>query len=189
MAITTMDVLRALLAAYPKQNITAETVKIYGAALSDINPALLQAAVLQHITASKWFPTIAEIRQAAIALVGAGDEASAYDAWRHVKQFQISDPIAQRAIDALGGMDAFRRSDVDEEPSWRMRFIQAYRSYQQREVDEAVMLPAVAAARAALAPGVVRSEISDLAQRLRLGSGPINEDERRRELAEGAKSL
>ena len=32
--------------------------------LSEINPELLQAAVLKHISTSKWFPTVAEIRAA-----------------------------------------------------------------------------------------------------------------------------
>ncbi|UCC53697.1 MAG: hypothetical protein JSV68_06915, partial [Anaerolineaceae bacterium] len=62
------EVLDLLAASYPRTELEAETVKAYILMLEGIDPALLKAAVLQHISTSKWFPTIAEIRGAAVEI-------------------------------------------------------------------------------------------------------------------------
>ena len=58
-------ILFTLVSAYPKQNIGQATLDIYERLLADVDPELLQTAALRHMAASQWFPTIAELRQAA----------------------------------------------------------------------------------------------------------------------------
>ena len=167
----TLKVLGVLIAAYPRQELSDATIDVYLAALSDIDAQILRAAALDHITKSKWFPTVAELREQAVNLAGANDEAAAYDGWKQVLDYTsarkpITDPIAIKAIEALGGLKAFGMSHVDEQPSWRMRFIQAYNSYKSREINDTFMLPAVRDTREALRAGEIRGKIALLAGKL-----------------------
>ena len=55
--------------------------------LSEINPELLQAAVLKHISTSKWFPTVAEIRAPVAEIVlQTANQPTALEAWGFVMQ-------------------------------------------------------------------------------------------------------
>jgi len=49
--------------AYPRQAIEPATLKVYAEMLSDISPEELLRVVKRIIATSKWFPTIAEIRE------------------------------------------------------------------------------------------------------------------------------
>lgn len=53
----------SLRAAYPNAQIPRETVAIYAAALEDLDAADVQDATAALIKRSKWFPTVAEIRE------------------------------------------------------------------------------------------------------------------------------
>ena len=51
-----------LSAAYPRQTITPESVKVYARMLEDLDPKLAGDAVRHWIATSPYFPTIADIR-------------------------------------------------------------------------------------------------------------------------------
>jgi len=55
-------------AAYPNFNATRETITVYHRVLSDLPDELLQTACLDAISKSRFFPTVAELRDAAIAI-------------------------------------------------------------------------------------------------------------------------
>ncbi len=87
-----------LKAAYPNANIGGDTIKVYAAALADLDREAAQAAVAKVIATARFFPTIAEIRETvAEAACGLPD---AEVAWLEV-------------------MDALRRfSDTDRDTWW-----------------------------------------------------------------------
>jgi hypothetical protein len=128
----------------------AATAKIYAMTLADLDDNLLMAAVVQYLASgSKWFPAPVDLRTTALSLVNRADGTpSAFEAWAEVKRAIRSreplSPMAQRAIDLLGGLAEFGASDIGDESSWRARFIQAYEQLQQRQAEDAMMLPAVA---------------------------------------------
>ena len=75
-------------AAYPRQTLPEETIDLYTRALQDIEPRLLKTAVMQHIATSKWFPTIAELRGTAAALV-----ARTRGCWRSIENLRSDGAI------------------------------------------------------------------------------------------------
>ena len=134
------------------------TANVFMATLSDIEDGLLKAAVANHIATSKWFPAVAELRQSAVTMVQyADDTPDAYTAWQQVNKAMRGGagswhtdrnsglhPLAQKAIDAIGGIKEFSQVNLDDHSSWRARFISCYEQYQRRQADDAMMLPAVA---------------------------------------------
>lgn len=52
-----------LAAAYPRQDMPAETIVVYFDALSDLDSDLVSGAVRHLAKASKWFPAASEIRE------------------------------------------------------------------------------------------------------------------------------
>lgn len=151
---TILECLQLLVAAYPRQELPNKTIDVYEAGLSDIDPSLLKAAVLQCISGSKWFPTIAELRQAAASLIGrANGEMLPGEAWEHVtRKFRqgyghnrvpdFSDqPLVAKTLQAIGGWHYLCLSE--NVIADRARFLQIYEAYQQRQADDAMMLPVV----------------------------------------------
>ena len=141
----------APLANKPDKTEIPGTVKVFRLTLVDMDDDLLKAAVAQHIALSKWFPAVADIRQAAASLISlAGEVPDSYTAWRQIKQAisaghtERVHPLALKAMSTLGGIQEFGRSDLNDEASWRARFIQAYERIQQRQAESDMMLPAVA---------------------------------------------
>ena len=145
-----------LTAAYPGFKTPAATIEVYHRALADIDYTLAEAAVLDSVSKSRFFPTIAEIREAAARLaVGADSRKLALEAWGDVKRAvyvcgragwdkakKLLDHDTAEAIRALGWL-SFCDSEVDEEMSWRARFVEIYDQFQRRDVRNVQMLPAV----------------------------------------------
>lgn len=137
----------ASLANKPK-NIPA-TTKVFALTLRDIDDDLLKAATVNHVAREKWFPAPADLRQSAADLLETIDDTpDSYAAWEQVKRKMRGGPdlhpLAQKAIDSLGGFREFGLSDVGDESSWRARFIMAYDQYRKRDADTTMMLPLVA---------------------------------------------
>jgi hypothetical protein len=139
-----------LAALYPNFKLTSATIKAYTKILGDLDGALLEAAAADAGSRSTFFPSAAELRRAAFDLVEQAQEApSAYEAWQQVQsQFRGRclelHPMARKAIDSLGGLRAFGQSQLEEEPSWRARFIQAYDILAARERRQREHLPEIA---------------------------------------------
>jgi hypothetical protein len=72
-----------LSAAFPRQTITSETLAIYAAMIVDLDADVAQAAVLELIAGSRFFPAIAEIR--ATAAERTTNLPSANEAWLEVE--------------------------------------------------------------------------------------------------------
>jgi hypothetical protein len=153
------EVLDLLAASYPRTELEAETVKAYILMLEGIDPALLKAAVLQHISTSKWFPTIAEIRGAAVEIkMQVANQPPAPEAWgmvmqelRRVGHWRTPQlpPDIQQAVNAIGG---WRHLCFSENiTADRARFLEAYASQRRRQTARLQQLPAVAALREELA--------------------------------------
>jgi len=136
-------------ASKPERSKLEATTRVFAIALRDIDDDLLKAAVVQHIGSNKWFPAVADLRETAVSLMHRADDVpDAYTAWSQIKRAmrggQAPHPLALKAINALGGIGEFGKSDIDDESSWRSRFISAYQTYQQRQAEDSMMLPAVA---------------------------------------------
>lgn len=170
--LKTVDCLIMLQAAYPRVELGSQTIKVYQIGLADIDPQLLQAAVLQHIATSKWFPTIAELRQRVVEerLTAAG-HLSAPEAWslvmrqvRSVGHWRVPDvpPAVRKAIDASGG---WRQLCLSENPTAdRARFLEAYKLFAKEESEKLQQMPSVNHALEELSSGKdrVHEEITKL---------------------------
>lgn len=178
------DIMELLERLYPKWKLEPENIGAYALILHDIPADLLRAAALQVASQSREFPPSAgTIRTAAFELAErANGVPSAYEAWQQVKSNldgrYAMHPLALKAINALGGLRAFGMSEMDDEPSWRARFISAYESYLRRAQDDARMLPEVREVVGQLAasnPAArVSAGISQVASRLVAGNGKAN---------------
>lgn len=151
-------------------------VKVFALALCDLDDRLLMAAVAQYLASGEpWFPPPSTLRKTALSLVSRADGTpSAFEAWAEVKRGLHSrnplSPLAQRAIDLLGGMREYGMSDIGDEPSWRARFIQAYEQLENRQAEDSMMLPAVTGyieARRELNGNSVSGLIADVTSRLK----------------------
>lgn len=168
--VTTLQVVNFLVHAYPRSEISVNTVDIYVQLLSDIDPELLKMATLDYVSKNKWFPSVAELREA----VGTLQEKSAgvpssWDAWAEVNQmmrsygymrrsdFEFSSPLIDKAVDAVGGWRVLCHSE--NSVADRARFVEAYETYLKRQRDEVQTLPQVS------------RMIESLADKLRLKDG------------------
>lgn len=156
-------ILAMVAAAYPNYTLTKETAQVYARLLADVPVEALQAAAMQHTTQSKWFPAVAELRDIAFGFMsGANDIPTALEAWAEVKRevmhehvAKFSHPLVKRAVDTLGGLSAYGQSDIDDEASWRARFVQSYEELRGRAMRNVTMLP----------------EVREASERLRLSDG------------------
>lgn len=57
---------KLLSSAYPRQNITPEMIELYRLCLAEFDLESVKAAVVDHVKENIYFPTIAELRKAAI---------------------------------------------------------------------------------------------------------------------------
>lgn len=84
-------VFELLTTAYPEygRDLTIDQIrsqlKLYALFLRDIQPEVLEAAAVQYISNNKWFPKIAELREAALTLLTHND-LKAEEAWGEVKK-------------------------------------------------------------------------------------------------------
>lgn len=131
-------IVAALAAMYPREEIAVKTLDGYVKHLEDINPALLEQAVAATIRTSKWFPTVAEIRQTAAELalqLPRDPEALAQVeeriTWARTRaeptpatEGPAVHPLVLEAVRAVGGFAAFRST---EKPGMlRYTFLQLY---------------------------------------------------------------
>lgn len=139
---------------WPRYEYSAETVRLYERCLADLPTEVLEAAVVRCLTECTFFPTVAEVRSRAVDLLTAqSQEATALEAWGEVKQMlkypakerRWSNEAIPRAMTLLGGMHAYGMAPVDDEPSWRARFCEAYDAIRERERAAVGMLPEVRA--------------------------------------------
>jgi len=119
--------------------------------LKDIDGELLRAAVLQHVATSKWFPTVAELREAAADIVNPNHRMTAMEAWGEVtrqiraigsyEEPKFTNPLIYRLVGDMGWANLC----MSEMPGAdRARFIDAYNALVARDRRETMELPQVA---------------------------------------------
>ena len=141
------DIIHMLKATWTRKPMRDDTAEIYIMCLRDLCYQDAKAAVLDLISNSKWMPTIAEIRQATLALTD--DTPSAAEAWAEVNRMfhlggswvvpEWSDPIIAKTVDGMGGWQVLCASENGIAD--RAHFLKAYRIEATRKQSQRVRLP------------------------------------------------
>ncbi len=133
-----------LKAAWPRQELAPETIRLYAEMLVDLDADAAGAAVREAMTSSRFFPSIAEIRQlvaerhanlppAAEAWeeVVRGMRQASYDCqgWRDYPRWTC-EPI-KRAVDAIG---LYELCNTDNLPTVRAQWLRLYEQFRAEAV-------------------------------------------------------
>lgn len=133
------------------------TLDIYREALADIDYDVLKAAAKKCLADCRFFPTIAELRQAAAALT-TPPSTSGVEAWGLVMsevrrgvgyplqvpvECGITDPLILRSVESVGGWKLLQRSTNQEDIAHRARFVEVYETLLARQRDDARQMPEV----------------------------------------------
>ncbi len=144
-----LKIMAILTAAYPNSGANDGTIPLYARLLSDIPGELLQQAAFAHIATSKFFPTIAELRQAALDVQEAADPLpDAHAAWGEVlremdrvgwlttfgETLQFSHPLIAEVVHLFGWQ---RLCASENTVSDRAQFLAAYTARLDRYRQEA----------------------------------------------------
>ncbi len=146
------QIMAVLRTAHHRAEITDKTMDAYYVVLRDLDPNALEAAALQLLATSKWFPKPSELRAAVFDLRElASDVPDAYTAWEDV--------LLQIRKVGYSGVPEFKHeltaATVERVGGWRnicmstsvvadrMRFVDAYKSLLKRERTQTRMLPQV----------------------------------------------
>lgn len=134
-------------AVYPNTQVSAETVKVYISMLKDIPLDVLTVSVQQCMAESEFLPTIAKIREKALALsIPVAPEP--LEAWGIVlKEIQrrgfyrspeFGNPIIAKAVDCIG----WQTLCSSENPvADRAHFAKVYEGLLRQAMNDARMLP------------------------------------------------
>jgi hypothetical protein len=154
------------------RDMTAEQISdlqvLWCELLRDVDGELLRAAALQHASTSKWFPTVAELREAAADIVSPNHRMTAMEAWGEVARQirsvgswgkpRFTSPLICRLVDDMGWLNL---CTGDMPGADRARFIEGYNALLLREKRETMELPQVTDAR---------RRFLELAEQKRLGA-------------------
>lgn len=165
---TTIEALMLLATAYPHApELSDETTQLYVRMLADIPPPVLEVAVAQHVASSKFFPTVAELREQAVALASeAGSAPSAAEAWGEVVRAvgsvgyygkpEFSHPRVSRAVECVG----WQAICLSETPGVeRAHFLRVYEQLDERAKSDARLLPASRELRQLVAAAAGKHEL------------------------------
>lgn len=147
-----LEVFAVLGAAFPNFTATRETIVVYGRVLTDISDELVQAAALDCLSKCRFFPTIGELRDAAIAIrTNRQALPSAFEAWEevtrgirqygHGRQPEFSHPWVGQAVRQIGGWDRICMSE--NSIADRARFFECFDECRRRNDMAEATLPAV----------------------------------------------
>lgn len=118
------EIVLLLVKAYPHVRCDEQTASIYELSLSELDAATCKAAVQRLITTSKFFPAIAEIREACTAQVHGRDYGQGTPRFR--------DPLIARCLGVWGSWNDLCGSPGDD-PGGRARFIELYAELATRD--------------------------------------------------------
>lgn len=104
-----------MLAAFPQSKATAQTSQVYERMLADLDYPSANAAVERLLATARFMPSIAEIRETAMAIT-VGEQKPGGEAWGVVlkaiahegymrvpgRDFVFSDPVTARCVAAMG---------------------------------------------------------------------------------------
>jgi len=145
------NVMVRLAAAYPSAVVTELTIEIYIEELADLDTELLAGAAKKCRATCKWFPTISELRDAAVAL-SVSDKRSGAEAWGDVLRaisehgyphgpgdgWDFQDLLVGRVVRGMG----WRNLCMSEEGmADRAHFIKSYEQERDMAFDDARLPP------------------------------------------------
>ncbi len=140
--------------AYPRQSFGAKNVEVYVGFIQDLDYNVAERAIQNHIRNEKWFPAIAEIREACVEL--AHDLPSTEEAMDIIRQ-----AVQQYDYGAIAGNDLLRQAVATvgfekigyseyPEPLYR-QVKEAYDNLRKQEIKRLQSTPAVGMAEERLA--------------------------------------
>lgn len=139
---------------------------LYFAALRDIPPSLLRAALIASVNRSEWFPTPASLRQMVEEMTGP-KHVTAVEAWGAVIR-RISSgggeltPIEKTVVEGLGGLKTIGQCETKELGFLRSQFITTYEQIVNSErSSRAVPSHATNMARRAIDAAAPRVRLTD----------------------------
>lgn len=147
---TITRVLAVISAAYPNFDLKPETVRVYLKLLADLPDELLEEASLAHIAQSHYFPTVAELRTAVLAVLEKRNPLpTGLEAWAEVEE-QIrrvghtGQPVFQnnltaRLVQSMGWQNLCRSENLVAD---RAHFLTAFEQLRLRELNQ-MRLPAL----------------------------------------------
>jgi hypothetical protein len=156
-----------LFSAYHSKEPQDATIELYEQLLLDLPAEPAKAAVLRLLQTSRFRPTIAEVREAAL-LVESGPKRTGIEAWgdvtraiRYVGVYRVpkfQDPLVQQLVEAIGWREVCLG---DNEAALRARFCEGYNassalSRSERAVSPSLRLNAAEGNVAQLVAGVGR---------------------------------
>ena len=170
---TIMEIIDVLIAAYPRNNISKRTIPVYVQMLSDLPVNVLAMATKYHITTCKYFPTIAELRQAATDIVCDMREIpDPHEAWniylRHRNDTALFDdyqPCGNEFLDRFFSAMGWKKILTNSLMADRSQFVKAYENFLLRERKEIALTPDV---QGFIEEGKTNGMIKQLAERMRV---------------------
>ncbi len=136
----------AIEAAYPRQSLKEGTVKVYVECLKDLDYEVASRVVYSHIRSERWFPTVAEIREACVEMVHviptteSAMEIIRTSVQNHNYQAIKENHLFRQAV-ATVGFDKIGYSEYPE-PLYR-QVKEAYENIRKREIRNLQNTPAV----------------------------------------------
>lgn len=140
--------LTVLATAFPNSGVTSKTFQVYAGMLKDLDADVFAAALEQAANGSKFFPSIAEIRDRADAITTPTQLTEA-DAWGQVMaairkvgfygQPVFDNPIVTRAVEIMDWRTLCTSENVIAD---RAHFMKIYGQLAHRELEDAKLLPA-----------------------------------------------
>lgn len=147
--IEVLKIIKIMVSAYPNTQITDATREAYVTMLRDVPLEILEAAVQQSMAESEFLPTIARVREKAIA-ISRPHHVSSLEAWGIVKKALLEvgfyhspnfdDPLIAKAVDCIGWRTL---CSSENEPADRAHFSKLFESLIRREEEDARTLPEV----------------------------------------------
>ena len=141
------ELVSMLVKSYRSLKIEEYNITAYTAMIGDLDYETCKAAMLNLITESEYFPTIAAIRKAAVKATV--HVLTGHEAWAEVKREirqtgnmgepQFSSPLIKKAVQGMGGWRSLCMAPDDE---WvRKDFIKAFETYSERAFSELLHTP------------------------------------------------
>lgn len=122
----TERIINLLFAAYPQASKNEETVNVYVSMLEDIPAPLLNKTIKKCICDQKFLPSVAEIREAAMSLMGTVDPSRKVKTWQDA-QAEISKGLSRTWFVGCLGEVPFDHPDFGKpcDPMWSTPEIKA----------------------------------------------------------------
>jgi len=150
------EMIGALATMYPREEVSAENCKAYAVKLCDIPVSVLMVALDQWGSESRFFPSVAEIREKVRVLTAPKDVLTAGEAWgvvvKRLKRYGIYEPYPPRprppiehpfiedAVAAIGGW--YDLTTSENQVADRAHFMKIYDQLVARKEADERLLPA-----------------------------------------------